>query len=217
MAQPMGLGILAGANTIFKRKYRWTFSLATSCGDIPATVVKVANRPQLDIDDTEINYLHGKMWIPGKASWQTTSVTFYDVLEKGSTQGKNDITNLYKWLSGVYAFHSNVDLYQSSVRGGYGPAAAPLGTALLAGAGISGPGGYAGTATLNMYDGSGEVLEQWVLGHVWPQSISFGELDYSSSDEATVEVTLRYSEVQYNPSAEGCMKKFDPCTPVGCK
>jgi hypothetical protein len=215
MARDMGLGTLAATNTIFKRKYRWTFSLSTPCGVIPDTVVKVANRPQLDIEDTQIDYLHGRMWIPGKASWQTTSVTFYDVLEKGGA-GKNDITNLYKWLSGVYAFHSNVTLHQSSVRGGYGPGSGALGASILTSGGLGGPPGYSGTAFLNMYDGSGEVLEQWVLGHVWPQSISFGELDYSSSDEATVEVTLRYSEVQYNPMKIGCVTPFVPCPPAGC-
>jgi hypothetical protein len=213
MAKDMGLGTLAGPKTIFKRKYRWTFAMQTSCGDIPDTVVKVANRPQLDIEETEINYLHGKMWIPGKAAWQTTSVTFYDVVEKGGT-GNNDITNLYKWLSTVYAFHSNTGLHQSSIRGDKGATATGNGTSNTTGS-IA---GYAGTAVLNMYDGCGEVLETWILGHVWPQSISFGELDYSSSDEATVEVTLRYSEVQYNPaeSAGNCVKAFAPCKCQGC-
>ena len=203
--QKMGLGKLSGANTIFKRKYRWTMSLETPCGKIPETVVKVASRPQIDIDETEINYLHGKMWIPGKASWQTTAVTFYDILEKGG-EGQNDITYLYKWLSTVYAFHDSDGLHQSSIRGD-GLFKGTVGTG----------GGYAGTATLSMYDGCGDTLETWVLGHVWPQSINFGELDYASSDEATVEVTLRYSEVTYNNTAIGtCQKKFGPCGCKGC-
>jgi hypothetical protein len=197
----MGLGVLSNANTIFKRKYRWTFSLETGCGKIPETIVKVANRPQIDIDETEINYLHGKMWIPGKAAWQTTSVTFYDVLVQDGSGGENDISNLYRWLSTVYAFHDSKGLHQSSVKG----------------SGMnSGGGGYAGTGTLNLYDGCGSVLETWVLRHVWPTSISFGELDYASSDEATVEVTLRYSEVEYNKKKNGCQAAFAPCSCVGC-
>jgi hypothetical protein len=195
----MGLGVLSNANTIFKRKYRWTFSLETGCGIIPETIVKVANRPQIDIDETEINYLHGKMWIPGKASWQTTSVTFYDVLTQDG--GNNDISNLYKWLSTVYAFHDSKGLHQSSVKG----------------SGMeSGDSGYSGTATLQLYDGCGKVLETWILSHVWPQSISFGELDYASSDEATVEVTLRYSEVSYNRDKKDCQAPFAPCSCTGC-
>jgi hypothetical protein len=206
MAQNMGLGVLSNSTTIFKRKYRWTLSLQTPCGDIPDTIVKVASRPQIDIDDTEINYLHGKMWIPGKAAWQTLSVTFYDILEKGG-DGSNDITNLYSWLSTVYAFN-NSGLNQSSVKGNGGL------TKNVSGDG----GGYAGTATLNLYDGCGETLETWVLKHVWPQSINFGELDYASSDEATVDVTLRYSEATYNADAQDkpCMKAFTACKCVGC-
>lgn len=206
MGIPMGLGTLSKATTIFKRKYRWTMSLQTPCGRIPETVVKVANRPQIDIDETEINYLHGKMWIPGKAAWQTTSVTFYDILEKNGN-GNNDITYLYSWLSTVYAFHDSTGLHQSSIKG----------DGLTQNTSASG-GGYAGTATLNLYDGCGDTLETWVLGHVWPQSINFGELDYASSDEATVEVTLRYSEVQYNAAGgDRCTKDFAPCNCKGCK
>ena len=204
MGIPMGLGTLAKATTIFKRKYRWTMSLQTPCGLIPETVVKVASRPQIDIDETEINYLHGKMWIPGKAAWQTTAVTFYDIIEKGGG-GSNDITYLYEWLSTVYAFHDSTNLNQSSVRGN-GISNNSSGTG----------GGYAGIATLKLYDGCGDTLETWVLSHVWPQSINFGELDYASSDEATVEVTLRYSEVTYNATATGCQKAFAPCSCKGC-
>jgi len=206
MAQNMGLGVLSNSTTIFKRKYRWTLALQTPCGNIPDTIVKVASRPQIDIDETEINYLHGKMWIPGKASWQTTAVTFYDILEKGG-DGNNDITNLYSWLSTVYAFN-NSSLNQSSVKGNGG---------LTQNSTSSTGGGYAGTATLSLYDGCGETLETWVLKHVWPQSINFGELDYASSDEATVEVTLRYSEATYNATGSGCQKAFTACNCVGCK
>jgi hypothetical protein len=204
MAKEMGLGQLAKATTIFKRKYRCTMSIQTPCGLIPETIVKVASRPQIDIDETEINYLHGKMWIPGKAAWQTTSVTFYDIIEKGGG-GSNDITYLYEWLSTVYAFHDSTNLNQSSVRGD-GISNNSLGAG----------GGYAGVATLKLYDGCGDTLETWELKHVWPQSINFGELDYASSDEATVEVTLRYSEVTYNAKATGCQKAFAPCSCKGC-
>jgi hypothetical protein len=207
MGIDMGLGTLSKSTTIFKRKYRWTMSLQTPCGRIPETVVKVANRPQIDIDETEINYLHGKMWIPGKAAWQTTSVTFYDIVEKNGN-GNNDITYLYSWLSTVYAFHDSTGLHQSSVKG----------DGLTRNDSSGNGGGYAGTATLNLYDGCGDTLETWVLGHVWPQSINFGELDYASSDEATVEVTLRYSEVAYNaPGGDRCVKDFAPCKCKGCK
>lgn len=187
----MGLGALANANAVFKRKYRWTFSLQTPCGDVPETIVKLASRPNLSIEETEINFLHGKMWIPGKASWETITVTYYDVVA-----GSADVVNLYRWLSTVYQFNDSNKLNQSSKKG----------------TGASGT-GYAGKALLALYDGCGSEMEKWELGHVWPQSINFGELDYSSSEEVTVELTLRYSEVNYQKL---CGTAFTSCSCVGC-
>lgn len=190
----MGLGDLMLPNTYFKRKYRWSFLLKTPCGEVSENLVKISSRPQLDIEEQEINFLHGKMWIPGKASWQTMTVTYYDV-----TAGGNDISTLYKWLRTVYEFDQPAQLRQSSIRGGGG-----------SGTG----GGYAAQAFLYLYDGVGTPIETWTLRHVWPQSINFGDLDYSSSEELTVELTLRYSEVQFKPGA--CMGAIDGCAPVGC-
>lgn len=50
---------------------------------------------------------------------------------------------------------------------------------------------------LIMYDGCGTPVEQWVLKGAWPSSIQWGELDHSSSEMTTLELTLRYSEVVY--------------------
>jgi phage tail-like protein len=48
------------------------------------------------------------------------------------------------------------------------------------------------TATLEMYDGCGEVMESWVFENAWPQSVDFGELDMASGEIVTVDLTLRY-------------------------
>lgn len=196
--QAMGLGKLGQPNIVFKRKYRWTMSFLGPCDVVIGDhLVKVASRPNITIEETEINYLHGKMWIPGKATWETISVTFYDINDNSQGGAKNDTSGLYSWLATVYDFTSETKLYQASKRGTE----------------QAGSRGYAGKATLKMYDGCGDVLEQWVLSHAWPQAINFGELDYSSSEEATVEVTLRYATATYericpqggiNPCCGGC-------------
>lgn len=190
----MGMGALASGNAIFKRKYRWTFELETPCGTIPETIVKLASRPNINIEETEINFLHGKMWIPGKASWETITVTYYDVV----ADSNNSVTSLYNWLSTVYEFHSPQTLRQSSRRG-----------VTLNG----GQNGYSGNGRLVLYDGCGTAMETWRLGHVWPQAINFGDLDYSSSEEVTVELTLRYSEVSYKSH---CGQDFEACGCYGC-
>lgn len=168
MAQ-MGIGKLGNANLIFKRKFRWTFEVFRpgNGSQIPASFVKIASRPNLSVEETEINYLNAKTWIPGKASWETITVTYYDV---ATIENKP----LFDWLASVYDFTNPVTLGQGSQRSD-----------------------YAAIGTLTMYDGCGFPLEIWTLDDLWPQSINFGELDYSSSEEATIELTLRYSNVTY--------------------
>lgn len=164
----MGLGRLGGASIIHKRKFRWLFEIQQlPSGNIPPYFVKLASRPNLSVEETEINFLNGKTWIPGKASWETITVTFYDV-------ATDDNIPLWSWLATVYNFLHPVSLEQASMRRN-----------------------YAGVAVLTLYDGCGAGIERWTMGDAWPQSVNFGELDYASSEEATIEVTLRYSNVSY--------------------
>jgi hypothetical protein len=51
-----------------------------------------------------------------------------------------------------------------------------------------------------------------ILNGLWPQSLNFGELDYSSSEECTIEVTTRYDTAQYEPLCGG---SFEICC-TGC-
>lgn len=189
----MGLGELAGPDLVFKRKYRWTLEIQPYCGTqtpIPAAFVKLASRPNLSIEETEINFLHGKMWIPGKGSWETITVTYYDI-----GNGGQGTTGLFSWLATVYNFTDPVGLHQSSKVG-------------------NGPGsrGYGADGTLVLYDGCGKGMEQWQLQQVWPTAINFGELDYSSSEEVIIELTLRYNKVIFTPLCGG---QVNPCC-VGC-
>lgn len=194
----MGLGTLMNPNVFFKRKYRWTFSLNTPCGKVSENIVKVAARPQLNIEELEINYLQGKMWIPGRASWETLTVTYYDV----SAQSE-DASTLYCWLKTVHEFHDPNKLRQSSVPGSGVQAGANPG------------GGWAASAVLSLYDGTGQTAETWKLGMIFPTSIQWGDLDYSSNDEATIELTLRYSTATYEPG--DCMSSVPSGTPFTCK
>lgn len=194
----MGLGELAYPTLVFKRKYRWTFEVQPDCGQfIPAYFVKLASRPSLTIEETEINFLHGKMWIPGKGTWETITVTYYDIGDGG-----DGITGLFSWLATVYNFTDPVGLHQSSRRG----------ASFTPGTQGAGQGGYSATGLLKLYDGCGTTMEEWYLSNMWPQAINFGELDYSSSEEVTVELTLRYSDVQYIPLCGGSV---NPCC-TGC-
>ena len=181
----MALGKLGSQDLIFKRKFRWTFKIEETCaGNIPEHYVKVAARPSLTVEETEINFLNAKGWIPGKASWETITVTYYDVAKGDGSD------NLWNWLASVYNFGKEKPSNQGSTRKN-----------------------YAGKGILTLYDGCGKGVEEWTMEDLWPQAINFGDLDYSSSEECSIELTLRYSKVQYEPKCGG---KFDPCACEGC-
>lgn len=193
MAYQMGLGLLGSAGNIFKRKFRWTMEFQGVCGfsgrKIAPSFVKAANRPSLTIEETEINFLNGKMWIPGKGTPDTTTVTYYDV---ASIQGGEVVSQLFTWLATVYNFTDDKGLSQSSK--------------------ISGPqaqGGYTcDKGVLTMLDGCGEEIDRFEYLQCWPTQINFGELDYSSNDECTIDLTIRYRNFNYSVKNGQCAKTF---------
>jgi hypothetical protein len=102
-ANNMGIGPLN--NVAFKRKYRWVFSVENIGGDpafnVSGKYVKTAKRPSITVDDgTEINFLNGKTWLPGKATFQSIEFTYYDV----AVPGDLTVTNLLRWVNRVYNF-----------------------------------------------------------------------------------------------------------------
>ncbi len=190
----MGLGRLR--NSTLKRKFRWTFIVNNICGgrSIPPHFVKLASRPNLSIEETEINYLNAKTWIPGKGTWETITVTYYDV-------GESDMGPLFTWINAVYQIGPTSHDGKGS-------------DALREQKQSSNPKDYAATGILTLFDGCGQGVEKWKLFNLWPQAVNFGELDYSSSEEVTIELTLRYDAVAY----ENCCGAFDLspcCTPCG--
>jgi hypothetical protein len=185
--KPMGIGVIGQPDMVFKRKFRWTFEIRGFCDNeanaVPEHFVKMAARPNVAIEETELNHLNAKMWIPGKASWETITVTYIDVAHE-------EMRSLYNWLASVYDYTDPINLRMGNKRD------------------------WRATGILNLYDGCGEVLEIWNLQNMWPTAMNFGDLDYSSSEEATIELTLRYSQVSYRSLCpdfipEGC------CTPCG--
>lgn len=168
---PMGIGNLGFSNTVFKRNFRFTFELKDICGggSVPKHYVKTAGRPNIEIEETELNFLNGVTWLPGKGRWQSINVSYHDVATA-------DIAPLYSWLASVYDFTDPINLHMGSRRSD-----------------------YTATGVLSMLDGCGQLLERWTMKDVWPTNINWGELDYESSEISSIELTLRYSQVKYEP------------------
>lgn len=200
MGIPMGMGRLGDQGLVHKRKFRWTFRVEDICEGktIPEHFVKLAARPNLSIEETEINFLNAKTWVPGKGTWETVTVTYYDV---GGDVNADDVQNLWAWLATVYEFTNSAGVPASGV-GPVLPANVSLRQA-------SRRQDYAGRGVLKLYDGCGGEMEEWIMRDMWPQAVNFGDLDYSSSEEMTIELTLRYSSVNYTPRCPGF--GINPC------
>lgn len=174
----MAMGVLAGQDVIFKRKFRWGLKITPNCSNrsIDEVFVKIAARPNISFEETEINMKNGKMYIPGKGTWEAITVTFYDVVGRSVGDG---ISGIYGWLASVYSFHYRNALAERLC----------MGSALQ---------DYSANLILNMYSGCGDVLETWQISDAWPQAVNWGDLDFSSSEEATIEVTIRYANVYFS-------------------
>ncbi len=109
----MGIGRIGQPGVIIKRKFRWTLEIITKCGTIPKHYVKVAGRPKLSLDSTEINYLNATTWIPGKAKWDPISVTWIDV-------ASSEMKSLWNWVATVYGFQNDAELKMSEKEGWVG-------------------------------------------------------------------------------------------------
>lgn len=169
MGIPMGLNQLGNnPDLIIKRKFRWQFSATTCGGDtIPPYYLKSAARPEVTMDETQLDYLNGRMWIPGKATWAELPLVFLDVTAQ-------DFVPLWSWLSSVYEFDNPTELRMNTK-----------------------PREYQGTGYISTYDGGGNMLELWILNNCWPKSYKFGDLSFESSEICTIDVSLRYFNVSY--------------------
>ncbi len=157
-------------NVVFKRKFRWTFEAEFPFGKIPLAFVKVAARPNFNIEETEINFLNAKFPIPGTQTWQEMGITYMAVNEK-------DNKEFFEVLGKMYELW---DLSKADINKPVEPKDE-----------------YLGKGTLKLLDGCGQEIEEWELQDMWFTSINFGELDYSSSGETDMEVRVRYKSVKY--------------------
>lgn len=81
---------------------------------------------------------------------------------------KNSIHPVFKWLTEIYD-PKNDAWYKTSCDGFKKP-----------------------QATLELYDGCGTKIESWIFESIWPQAVEFGDLDMTTSDLITCDLTLRY-------------------------
>lgn len=171
MARLMGFDFgLESPNMCLKRKFRWLFNIeGVSAGQGGANTLPPDKgaRPSLSFKEVEAQHLNEIIYFPGKPDWKPINLTLFD-LKKGNNP-------VISWLNEQY----NPQSGQWKI--GYG-----------GGGNFKKP-----NATLEMYDGCGNVIETWKFENIWPNNIEWGELDMSDSNYVTIDLTLRYDRAYF--------------------
>ena len=181
----MGLGIIGRRDIVFRRKFRWMFNIKGIVGQEDTTQsIKMlpplkSARPSIAIKEMEVRHLDEVVYYPGKADWKTINLTLYHV--------QCDNNPIFDWLRTIY------DPSPTHIQGNSD--ADPFKYALAENQDDSFIKRRAGCV---LYDGCGEVMEEWIYECIWPTSIDWGELDMESSDIVYVDLTLRYARAYVN-------------------
>jgi len=97
------------AFTDYEPKYqnRFVFFFGDNL-DIPAYLVKSANRPSLTSTRKEIDFINTKRYVAGKYQWDTLDITFQDPIVPSGAQKVNEwFRQHYEFATGVAGFKSD--------------------------------------------------------------------------------------------------------------
>jgi hypothetical protein len=152
---------------VSKRKFRWLFKIeGVSAQGVNALPPTKGARPNLSFKEMDAQHISETVYFPGKPEWKPVTLSLYDL--------KKDKHPVFEWIKQLY----------NPQTGKYIPSCERIGQTTDS--------FKKDRATLELYDGCGDVLETWVFENVWVQAAEFGELDMGNSEVLTCDLTLRY-------------------------
>lgn len=160
------------ADVCFKRKHRWLFRIENISGGgddgVNALPPSRSARPNVSFKEMEAQHLTETIYYPAKPEWKPITLVLYDIKKK-------TIHPIFEWVKKIYEPQKETDNWRPSCI------VSPIEDAK-----------FKKRASLELYDGCGNIIEKWVFENIWPQQVEFGDLDMSSSDIVTLEMTMRY-------------------------
>lgn len=152
-----------------KRKNRWQLSFI----DVPS---------QLFNNDTQVKRnMELALLSASRPSWNLEEVELHRLNEKFYVPGKATFEPITVTYQDYIESRISEVLFEWS-RTVYNPMTGAMGYKRAIGV----------RALLTMLDPLGVPVEIWTLFGAWPQAINFQDLDMSSSEQANIEVTIRY-------------------------
>lgn len=135
-------------------------------------------RPQVEFEEVQIHRYNSTAYIAGKHTWSPMNLTV-----------ESDVTGL-----AAKVLHAQLETQQRLV--GVDLDGRWLNTAATGS-------DYKFSVKLEQLDGDEGVVESWYLEGVWIQSFDGGDLDYSASEAATMQLVLRFDHARAIVGGEG--------------
>lgn len=180
MATLSQVGIAGVANGVLqpKAKNRWRVLFVGLGGGLGANSsvpndlsmqVITATRPSLSYEEIQLDRYNSRIYVAGKHTFEPATLTVED-----------DITN-----RASAAIQSQLERQQRLI-GASGPWLAPEPTAF----------GYKFGMMLEMMDGNETVVESWKYEGCFLQSVNWTDVDYSTGEKVTIDLTVRYDHTR---------------------
>lgn len=155
---------LENPEVCFKRKHRWLLVIPDVSAEGVNTLPPLKGaRPSLSFKEMEAQHLNETIYFPAKPEWKPITLSLYDIKKPGFNQHP-----VFEWIKKIYNPQQDARWVPSC------------------------DGFKKNIARLELYDGCGNTIEQWIFESVWPQAVEFGDLSMASSDIVTLELTLKY-------------------------
>lgn len=180
-----------GTTGSLKRKFRWFFSIENITGDTTSALPCIrASRPKIQFREMQAEHLNETIYFPSKPDWQPIQLVLYD-------RCISSLNPIFSWLKQQYDPNSQIAPPPSPPS----PPPAPIGCGAWYPCldALS----FKTCGNLKLFDGCGNVVEEWVLDHIYPQNIDWGELDMGNDDVVTVEFSLRYDRAYQTAAVQG--------------
>jgi phage tail-like protein len=166
----MGMGRLASPDAIFKRKFRWMFYIET-----PGASDWIGDERQ---GISALPPLKG-----ARPSVEFKDIEVQHVIEDIYLPGKPSWKPINLVLYDICPPSSKHPIWKWILQC-YNPEQGRF-FAIL-------DNGFKKKCTLELYTGCGTIMETWTFENAWPSQVNFGDLDMSSSEVVTCDITLKY-------------------------
>jgi hypothetical protein len=175
-----GFGILQP-----KQKYRWQVTFVQLARLVPGASAReltrqatTVSRPNLSFEEVQIHRYNSVAYVAGKHTWDPINLTIED-----------DITGLAS-----YAVQGQLETQQrligADLDGSWHNSAATGSD-------------YKFGLILEQLDGNEGVIEKWKLEGCFIQAVNYNDLDYTSSDPVTIDLTIRYDHARQELTGQG--------------